>query len=76
MKNNPGIRAPPLLQFHGVDDKLVPIKWGEECYNSLKELGVNTQFVPLSDVDHELSRIEIQAFKEWLLDILPQKLSD
>ncbi|XP_060826858.1 lysophospholipase-like protein 1 [Bombus pascuorum] len=76
LKNNPGIRAPPLLQFHGVDDKLVPIKWGEECYNSLKELGVNTQFVPLNGVDHELSRIEIQAFKEWLLNILPQKLSD
>lgn len=76
LKNNPGIHAPPLLQFHGVNDKLVPIKWGVECYNSLKELGVNTQFVPLNNVDHELSKIEIQAFKEWILDILPQKLFD
>lgn len=73
LKENPGISTPPLLQFHGNTDTLVPIQWGEETYNSLKELGVNVQFVPLKNVDHELNATELKSFKEWLLNILPDK---
>lgn len=76
LKSNPEIHTPPLLQFHGIADNLVPIKWGEESRDNLKELGVNVQFVPLDHTDHELSRTEIQSFKEWLLNIVPEKISD
>lgn len=72
MKENPKIHT-PLLQFHGSADTLVPIQWGEESSNNLKELGVNVQFVPLNNVDHELDATEIKSFKEWLLNILPEK---
>lgn len=73
MKKHTGVRTPPLLQFHGVADNLVPIQWGEESYNTLKELGVNVQFVPLDNVDHVLSQTAILSFKKWLLNILPEK---
>nr|XP_003702688.1 PREDICTED: lysophospholipase-like protein 1 [Megachile rotundata] len=73
LKEHPEISTPPLLQFHGSADTLVPIKWGEETCNSLRELGVNVQFVPLENLDHELSASEIKSFKEWLLNILPDK---
>ncbi|KAK9293977.1 hypothetical protein QLX08_011270 [Tetragonisca angustula] len=76
LRNNPGIHTPPLLQFHGIADNLVPIKWGEDSSDNLKELGVNVQFVPLDHTDHELTRTEIESFKKWLLNILPEKVSD
>ncbi|OAD56890.1 Lysophospholipase-like protein 1 [Eufriesea mexicana] len=73
LKKHKQVRMPPLLQFHGVADNLIPIQWGEESYNNLKELGVNAQFVPLDNVDHELSKTGILSFKEWLTNILPEK---
>ncbi|XP_029052546.1 lysophospholipase-like protein 1 isoform X1 [Osmia bicornis bicornis] len=71
LKESPKIHT-PLLQFHGNADAFIPIKWGEETSNNLKEFGVNVQFVPLNNVDHELDATEIKSFKEWLLNILPE----
>ncbi|XP_003696727.1 lysophospholipase-like protein 1 [Apis florea] len=73
LQKNPNIRTPPLLQFHGTEDMLVPIQWGRESYNNLIKLGVIAQFVPLDNVNHELGDNEIQFFKKWLLNILPEK---
>ncbi|CAK9813480.1 Lysophospholipase-like protein 1 [Anthophora quadrimaculata] len=73
LKENSGTSTPPLLQFHGITDGLVPIAWGRETYNHLKELGVNVEFVTLNNVAHEITRNEIDSFKKWLLNILPEK---
>ncbi|CAL7949685.1 unnamed protein product [Xylocopa violacea] len=72
LKDNRGTRTPSLLQIHGTEDPLVPIQWAEETYNNLKQLGVNTQFVPIAKVDHMLSKPGIETFKKWLLNILPE----
>ncbi|XP_053971874.1 lysophospholipase-like protein 1 [Hylaeus anthracinus] len=71
LKEKPGT-TPPLLQFHGTADDLVPLRWGEKTYNNLKELGVSGQFIPLDHVGHELSRPEIESLKKWVLSILPE----
>lgn len=73
LKINPEYNKVPLVQYHGTVDTLVPIEWGEESAKNLKDLGVNVKFMPLQNVDHELSRMEIQSWKDWLLDILPDK---
>ncbi|XP_017883084.1 lysophospholipase-like protein 1 [Ceratina calcarata] len=72
LKENQGRRVPPLLQFHGTSDTLVPFQWGEDSSNDVKDLGVNVEFIPLPNVDHELSRAGIETFKKWLLNILPE----
>ncbi|XP_076657017.1 lysophospholipase-like protein 1 isoform X2 [Halictus rubicundus] len=72
LKTNPG-RTPPLIQYHGTEDELVPLKWGAESYNNLKELGVDGQFTELMGAHHELTVSEIKSFKNWILEILPEK---
>ncbi|XP_076637505.1 lysophospholipase-like protein 1 [Colletes latitarsis] len=71
LKVNSGAK-PPLLQFHGTADKLVPLNWGEETYSNLKEHGVNGQFIPLNNAVHELTSPEVEFFKRWVLEILPE----
>ncbi|XP_047355908.1 lysophospholipase-like protein 1 [Vespa velutina] len=73
LENNKMEKTPPLLQFHGDLDKIVPIEWGKETYNNLKKLGVNATFVPLKNIDHELIVTEIQHFKQWVNNILPEQ---
>ncbi|KAH0955155.1 hypothetical protein HN011_009621 [Eciton burchellii] len=73
LKANPEDAKIPLLQYHGTFDNLVPIEWGEESAKNLEELGVDVKFVPLEQAEHELNRKEIQHWKDWLLDLLPDK---
>ncbi|KMQ98311.1 lysophospholipase-like protein 1-like protein [Lasius niger] len=73
LKAKPEHNKIPLVQYHGTIDTLVPIEWGEETAKNLKELGVNVKFTPLQNIDHELSRAEIQSWKDWILNILPDK---
>nr|XP_033324099.1 lysophospholipase-like protein 1 [Megalopta genalis] len=72
LKANPG-RTPPLLQYHGTRDALVSVQWGEESYNNLTKLGVKGQFRLLDGRHHELTAFELKSFKNWILDILPEK---
>ncbi|KZC11221.1 Lysophospholipase-like protein 1, partial [Dufourea novaeangliae] len=72
LKANLG-RTPPLLQFHGTADEMVPLRWGEETYNNLKDLGVNGQFRTLNGTGHALIVSEIKFFKKWISEILPEK---
>ncbi|XP_014488053.1 PREDICTED: lysophospholipase-like protein 1 [Dinoponera quadriceps] len=73
LKANPESSKVPLLQCHGTEDTLVPIAWGEETAKNLEKLGVNVKFVPLQNMDHALNRSEVQIWKDWLLDVLPDK---
>ncbi|XP_072745385.1 lysophospholipase-like protein 1 [Anoplolepis gracilipes] len=73
LKAKPEHNKVPLIQYHGTIDALVPFEWGEESAKNLKELGVNVKFIPLQNIDHELSRPEIQSWKDWLLNILSDK---
>ncbi|KAL0101366.1 hypothetical protein PUN28_018886 [Cardiocondyla obscurior] len=73
LKTKPEDNKVPLVQYHGTIDTLVPIEWGEESFKNLKDLGVNVKFTPVQNIEHELSREEIQSWKKWLLDIVPDK---
>jgi len=72
LKIEGGQNTPPLLQFHGSSDGLVPFKWGVTTHNTLKSLGVRSELVPLEGVDHELVATEVEHLKEWLLNIVPE----
>lgn len=72
LKSNKIEKMPPLLQFHGTLDELVPIQWAEESYNMLSNFGVNAKFIPLNNVYHELVGKEIQELKKWINNILPE----
>ncbi|KAG5340595.1 LYPL1 protein, partial [Acromyrmex heyeri] len=73
LKMKPEFSKVPLVQYHGTADTLVPIEWGKESAKNLKDLGVNVKFMPLQNMEHELSREEIQNWKDWLLQILPDE---
>ncbi|XP_018327450.1 lysophospholipase-like protein 1 [Agrilus planipennis] len=73
LKSNPPKRLPPLLMFHGLEDELVSVKWGEETFRNLKKLGVNGQFVPLNGTTHELSKVELEELLKWIMDIVPEE---
>uniref|UniRef100_A0A1L8DYZ4 palmitoyl-protein hydrolase n=1 Tax=Nyssomyia neivai TaxID=330878 RepID=A0A1L8DYZ4_9DIPT len=62
---------PPLLMFHGERDTLVPLKWGNESFRNLQELGVKGTFIPVRNTMHELKKSELLQLQEWILTILP-----
>ncbi|OCT79428.1 lysophospholipase-like protein 1 isoform X1 [Xenopus laevis] len=63
---------PELFQCHGVADKLVLHKWGEETNNTLKSLGVNTLFHSFPNLYHELNLAELEQLRSWILQKLPE----
>ncbi|XP_021574283.1 lysophospholipase-like protein 1 isoform X3 [Carlito syrichta] len=65
---------PELFQCHGTADELVLHSWGEETNSMLKSLGVNTKFHSIPDIYHELSKIELEKLKSWILTKLPGKM--
>ncbi|KAK0181712.1 hypothetical protein PV327_003975 [Microctonus hyperodae] len=70
---NAGEKLPPLLQFHGLQDTLVPFSWGETTHDSLKKFDIKTEFIPIEGIEHELERSEIKKLKQWILQILPEQ---
>nr|XP_004670166.1 lysophospholipase-like protein 1 [Jaculus jaculus] len=64
---------PELFQCHGTADELVLHSWGEETNSTLKLLGVSTTFHSLPGVYHELSKIELEKLKSWILSKLPRE---
>lgn len=65
------VKLPELLMFHGTNDQLVPLKWGDESFRKLTELGVNGKFTVLQDAEHELKSEELLAIEEFILSKLP-----
>lgn len=62
---------PELHMFHGTNDQLVPLKWGEESYRKLVQFGVKGNFTVLPDTEHELKRQELLSINEFILSKLP-----
>ncbi|XP_009471289.1 PREDICTED: lysophospholipase-like protein 1 [Nipponia nippon] len=62
---------PELFQCHGTADELVLYSWGEETNKMLKSLGVSTSLHTFPNLNHELSRTEIEKLKTWILEKLP-----
>ncbi|XP_015126651.1 lysophospholipase-like protein 1 [Diachasma alloeum] len=72
LKDEDNTGTPPLLQFHGLADAMVPFQWGEKTHKILKELGVAGEFVQLPGVEHEIVKTEVVRLTEWLAKVLPE----
>ncbi|KFP40474.1 Lysophospholipase-like 1, partial [Chlamydotis macqueenii] len=70
LKRNESI-LPELFQCHGTADELVLYSWGEETNKMLKSLGVSTSLHTFPNLNHELSRTEIEKLKTWIVKKLP-----
>ncbi|KAM6218226.1 lysophospholipase-like protein 1 [Rhynchocyon petersi] len=62
---------PELFQCHGTADELVLHSWAEETNSMLRSLGVSTQFHSFPGVHHDLSKIELEKLKSWILSKVP-----
>lgn len=71
LRDADNVKLPELLMFHGTNDQLVPLKWGNESYRKLTELGVKGKFTVLQDTEHELKVQELLAIEEFILSKLP-----
>ncbi|MBN3306057.1 LYPL1 protein, partial [Amia calva] len=63
--------VPELFQCHGKPDQLVLYQWGEETNGLLKASGMKTSFQAFPNLQHELSRPELEQLKSWILNKLP-----
>ncbi|XP_050750143.1 lysophospholipase-like protein 1 isoform X3 [Gymnogyps californianus] len=70
LKRNESV-LPELFQCHGTADELVLYSWGEETNKMLKSLGVSTSLHTFPNLNHELSRTEIEKLKTWIVKKLP-----
>lgn len=69
--NGGDIKLPQLRMYHGTRDELVPIKWGEDSFEKLKQLGVNGNFMVVQDAEHELRSKELHSIDKFILSKLP-----
>ncbi|XP_029891501.1 lysophospholipase-like protein 1 isoform X2 [Aquila chrysaetos chrysaetos] len=70
LKRNQSV-LPELFQCHGTADELVLYSWGEETNKMLKSLGVSASLHTFPNLNHELSRTEIEKLKTWIVKKLP-----
>lgn len=66
-----GSELPELRMFHGDRDSLVPLKWGQDTFAKLCQVGVKGTFTPLTNTYHELKISELLEIEEWILAKLP-----
>lgn len=69
-------RLPKMLMFHGESDSYVPVSWGKETFDELAQLGVDGEFKPLKNTNHELKAKELRDIHQWVLKRLPPLDSD
>lgn len=65
------VSSPPLLMLHGHEDDMVNFSWGQTTFKRLQAGGVEGQFIPLSNMEHEITRPVIDKLKPWLTTVLP-----
>lgn len=67
-------KLPPMLQFHGLADMMVPFSWGTKTRENLENNGVKIDLIKLPGVEHELVRSEIEKLNNWLVEKLPENI--
>lgn len=63
---------PPLFQWHGTRDDLVPLEWGRETFDSLEKLGIKGEFHTGKNALHELKRECLIKLHSWIKDRIPE----
>lgn len=65
------VKAPPLFQWHGTRDPMVPMSWGMQSYAALQDLGIKGEFHIGQNALHELKRDCLLKLKDWINTKLP-----
>ncbi|KAJ8411540.1 hypothetical protein AAFF_G00163480 [Aldrovandia affinis] len=71
VRDGRGRPLPELFQSHGTADELVLHRWGEETGALLRGAGLDTSFHSVPGLNHELSRVELEGLRSWILNKLP-----
>jgi len=64
-------QAPPLFQWHGSRDNMVPMSWGMQTFSTLQDLGMRGEFHIGQNALHELKRDGLVKLKSWIEMRLP-----
>lgn len=64
---------PKIFIGHGIDDKRIPIKLAEQAADYAKTQGYSVALHRYPAMQHEISRVELQDFKQWLINLNLQK---
>jgi Phospholipase/Carboxylesterase len=57
----------PLYIAHGLQDGLVPARWGHATAQRLRSVYSNLQHIEYDDLDHELGEQELEQLAQWIL---------
>jgi Phospholipase/Carboxylesterase len=57
----------PLYIAHGLQDGLVPARWGRATAQRLQSVYTDLQHIEYADLDHELSEQELEQLAQWIL---------
>jgi len=66
--------APPLLLFHGTDDKIVPYEQSKQMAQKLQDLKVPVTLVTVEGGEHGFSDIRMQKCLEQMMKFLDESL--
>lgn len=64
-------KQPDLLMFHGDQDTLVPMDWGRQTFERLRNSGIAGEFVVTKNATHKLRKPQIERLQEWIGALLP-----
>jgi len=62
----------PLIMFHGEDDQVVRLSWGKKSFDTLKENGINGEFITFPYMGHHATEEEINMMNEFVKKRLPK----
>ncbi|KAG9342764.1 hypothetical protein JZ751_015628 [Albula glossodonta] len=75
VQDRKGQPLPELFQCHGMADELVFHQWGEETGVQLRHAGMDASFRSIPGLNHQLSRMELEELRSWILKKLPLESS-
>ncbi len=64
-------KLPPLFQAHGDVDEMVPLPWGRNTFDELKDMGVKGEFHVIEHTYHEIKGREIDLLFDWITKTVP-----
>lgn len=60
------ISKPPICMIHGEQDMVVPVSLGKVAYSYLKDSGFNVQFNKISNLEHSIDSLAIEAAVKFI----------
>lgn len=71
LQKNKTSNRPPLLQAFWLRDQVIPPKYSQETFDTLKSLGVQGELINLQPLEYIMSSEEVTQVWRWICKILP-----